>query len=116
MLRCSFCGEVITDSSNKGLWEHIKEKHNKIFNEIKDWESKDMITECYESVENETVELYQMVKEINLTVKKLKDERNKFLTIAYNAICLGQLDEVFEKDSLLKELGCTLKEYEEIME
>lgn len=54
---------------------------------------------------DEMVELYE----------KLKEERNRFLTIAYNAICIGQLDEQYDEDRLLKELGCTKEEYDEIM-
>lgn len=50
------------------------------------------------------------------TVEKFQEERNRFLTIAYNAIVLGQLDEIFDEDRLLKELGCTKEEYDEIME
>lgn len=49
------------------------------------------------------------------TIEKLQEERNRFLTIAYNAICLGQLDEIYDEDRLLKELGCTKEEYDEIM-
>ena len=40
-------------------------------------------------------------------IERLKEERNRFLTIAYNAICFGQLDERFSKDELLEELGCS---------
>lgn len=49
-------------------------------------------------------------------IEKLKKERERFLTIAYNAICFGQLDELYDKERLLKELGCTEEEYDEIME
>ncbi len=50
-------------------------------------------------------------------IERLENERNRFLTIAYNAICLGQLDEVYaSEEELLKELGCTKEEYDEIME
>lgn len=45
-----------------------------------------------------------------------KEKSNRMLTIAYNAICLGQLDEIYDRDDLLCELGCTEEEYEEIME
>ena len=48
-------------------------------------------------------------------IERLKEERNRFLIIAYNAICFGQLDERFSKDELLEELGCSEEEYEEIM-
>lgn len=54
---------------------------------------------------DEMVELY----------KKLENERNRFLTIAYNAICLGQLNEIYNENKLLKELGCTKEEYNKIM-
>lgn len=49
-------------------------------------------------------------------IESLKEERNRFLTIAYNAIVFGRLDKQFSKDELLKELGCSDEEYEEIME
>lgn len=46
----------------------------------------------------------------NMNVTKAKD-------IAYNAITLGQLDEIYdEKENLCEELGCTEKEFDEIME
>lgn len=45
-----------------------------------------------------------------------KEKARRYLTIAYNAICLGQLDEVYDKERLLEELGCTEEEYDEIME
>ena len=35
--------------------------------------------------------------------------------IAYNAICLGQLDERYDKEDLICELGCDEEEYDEIM-
>lgn len=44
-----------------------------------------------------------------------KEKARKYLIIAYNAICLGQLDEQYDRDHLLKELGCTEEEYDEIM-
>ena len=40
----------------------------------------------------------------------------RFAAIAYNAIDLGQLDEQYDKDDLLDELGCTEEEFDEIME
>lgn len=48
--------------------------------------------------------------------RKLQEERERYLAIAYNAIRLGQLDERFSKRELLKELGCSEKEYEAIMD
>lgn len=42
-------------------------------------------------------------------------EINRLKTICYNAITLGQLEELYDKESLLAELGCTEKEYMEIM-
>lgn len=41
---------------------------------------------------------------------------NRMLNIAYNAICLGQLDERFDTEDLCEELGCTEEEFNEIME
>lgn len=49
-------------------------------------------------------------------IERLKKERDRFLTIAYNAIVFGQLNERFSKDELLQELDCSEEEYEEIME
>lgn len=45
-----------------------------------------------------------------------KEKSRRMLTIAYNAICCGQLDEIYDRDDLMCELGCTEEEYEEIME
>lgn len=45
---------------------------------------------------------------------KFKYER--MLTIAYNAITFSQLHEMYDKDTLINELGCTEEEYDEIME
>lgn len=45
-----------------------------------------------------------------------KEKANRYLTIAYNAICLGKLDELFNRQTLIDELGCTEEEYDEIME
>jgi len=46
---------------------------------------------------------------------KLKEERDRYLNIAYNAINLGQLDEQYSVTNLCRELNCTRKEYERIM-
>ena len=56
--------------------------------------------------------------EMNMDEKlqQLQEERRRFLTIAYNAICLGGLDEIYDKDRLIAELGCSEEEYDEIME
>lgn len=48
-------------------------------------------------------------------IARLKNERDRYLTIAYNAICLGQLDEQYSESVLLHELGCTKAEYKKIM-
>ena len=48
-------------------------------------------------------------------IARLQEERTRFLTIAYNAICFGQLDEMYDKERLLEELGCSEEEYDEIM-
>lgn len=45
-----------------------------------------------------------------------KEKANRMLTIAYNAITLAQLDEQYDKEDLMRELGCTEEEYNEIME
>lgn len=44
-----------------------------------------------------------------------KEKANRYLTIAYNAICFGQLDEMYDKEDLMRELGCDEDEYDEIM-
>ena len=49
-------------------------------------------------------------------IKDLKDKNNLYLNIAYNAICLGQLDELYSESRLADELGCTVEELKEIME
>lgn len=57
----------------------------------------------------EIIEMYQE------EIAKLTEERNKFKTIAYNAIVLDGLDQRYDEEILLKELGCTKEEYDEIM-
>ena len=43
--------------------------------------------------------------------------KERLLTIAYNAIILGQLDERYDaKEELCSELGCSEEEFDEIME
>lgn len=42
--------------------------------------------------------------------------KQKAMLIAYNAICLGQLDEFYDTEALCDELGCTIEELKEIME
>lgn len=49
-------------------------------------------------------------------LKKAEEERSAFLLVAYNAICLGQLDEAYSEDDLWEELGCSKEIYEKIME
>lgn len=57
------------------------------------------------------------IEELENEIKILKEERNRFLTIAYNAICLWQFEEIYYyKDRICEELGCTEDEYDEIME
>lgn len=46
---------------------------------------------------------------------EIEEQKKRFSTIAYNAICLGELDEQFEEEELLLELGCSYDEYREIM-
>ena len=48
--------------------------------------------------------------------QELKEKMERFKTIAYNAIVLGQLDEIYSVPDLMRELGCTLEELNEIME
>ena len=61
-------------------------------------------------------EILRGTEMLDKKIQQLEKERNRFLTIAYNAICLGQLDERFSKDELLRELGCNEEEFAEIME
>ena len=64
----------------------------------------------------ENTEVRKVIENYEKEIKKLKKERERFLVIAYNAICFGQLDEMYDEDELLEELGCTQEEYDEIME
>jgi hypothetical protein len=48
-------------------------------------------------------------------VKKLKEERDRFLVIAYNAIIESQLNEQYSESALCCELGCTKEELRMIM-
>lgn len=61
---------------------------------------------------NKTNKMYELEKKY----KEYKEKTNRYLTIAYNAITLGQLDELYSKEELMNELGCTEEEYNEIME
>ena len=59
-----------------------------------------------------TQDLIEMYQE---EIERLKEERRRFLCIAYNAIVLDGLDQRYDEEILLKELGCTKEEYDEIM-
>ena len=63
--------------------------------------------------DNETVS--KIVDHYKNENQRLTEERRRFLAIAYNAIVLGQLDEIYDKEQLLDELGCSEEEYDEIM-
>lgn len=56
------------------------------------------------------------IAELTAELQKVKEERDRYLTIASNAICLGQLDEQYSEFRLCQELGCTKEEYKKIME
>lgn len=47
---------------------------------------------------------------------KLEVSSERLLAIAYNAIVFGQFDEMYDKEKIFKELGCTEEEYNFIME
>lgn len=69
---------------------------------------------CEQAIYDLWCELSGNIKEEEIDYKKLA---NRYLTIAYNAICLGQLDEIYaDKEQLMNELGCTEEEYDAIME
>lgn len=75
------------------------------------------LVETDEYYDNEPWNLQQILANVNLMIPVRPQEKiNRFLTIAYNAIRLSQLDEIYDKKRLLKELGCTEEEYDEIME
>jgi hypothetical protein len=82
----------------------------------------DLVVQYFSDGQDYSLERYNLVKEDEeadvdtAELKRLKEERNRFLTIAYNAICLGQLDEQYSEEHLLKELGCSQEEYDAIME
>ena len=64
--------------------------------------------------DNETVS--KIVEHYKNENQRLTEERRRFLVIAYNAIVLGQLDEIYDEEQLLDELGCSEEEFKEIME
>lgn len=70
------------------------------------------MSKTYDKIKNESNNIYKLGELIN----QLEAERNRFLTIAYNAIKLAQLDEQYSEGELLRELGCSKEEYDEIME
>lgn len=86
-------------------------KHSMEIIKNNEWEMDDINTD-YESYEEGYLTALSDVKEY---LMKLDDKTNRMLIIAYNAICLGQLDEQYDKERLLQELGCTEEEYDEIM-
>lgn len=45
-----------------------------------------------------------------------KEKAMRYLTIAYNAITFAQLDEMYDRERLIEEIGCTEEEYDEIMD
>lgn len=47
--------------------------------------------------------------------EEIEKEKERLKTIAYNAICFGELEEQHDEDVLLYELGCTQEEYDAIM-
>ena len=49
-------------------------------------------------------------------VPNYKEKMERYQTIAYNAIELGQFDEMYDEEDLFCELGCTAEEFDEIME
>lgn len=70
------------------------------------------MSKTYDKIKNEPNNIYELGELIN----QLETERNRFLTIAYNAITLAQLDEQYDERELLRELHCSKEEYDEIME
>lgn len=70
------------------------------------------MSKTYNKIKNEPNSIYELGELIN----QLEAERNRFLTIAYNAITLAQLNEQYNERELLRELDCSKEEYDEIME
>lgn len=124
MYRCSFCGEKFGDYTKEEfneygeeeLWGHIQKCHPTVFEDIQDWETATMLGECYEVVDEKVARLCGIIQEINADLRRLRQERDRYKTIAYSSINLGNLDYEYSKEDLLKELGCTEEEYNKIME
>lgn len=64
---------------------------------------------------NKNESVAKIVAECLIQIDKLRAERDRFLTIAHNAIYLGELDVRYNEDRLLRELGCSQEEYDEIV-
>lgn len=55
---CKHCGEMVVDTNNgdsihlrdweEELWGHIQMEHEDVFDDVQDWETPDMLDECYE--------------------------------------------------------------------
>lgn len=55
---CKHCGEIVADIKwnhdshfedwDEDLWGHIQMEHEDVFDDVQDWETPDMLDECYE--------------------------------------------------------------------
>ena len=116
--------DILADLCSKALESDAVEAINYVAIEdfvSNDIQEKELLIEYYSDGLDFERDEYYIVSDDEVedeTVKeliRLKEERNRFLTIAYNAICLGQLDEQMSVERLLEELGCTEEEWNEIM-
>ena len=89
-------------------------KHSMEIIKNNEWEMDDVDTDCRNCRSYEEGYLTALL-DVKEHLMKLDDKTNRMLIIAYNAICLGQLNDQYDKEELLEELGCTEEEYDEIM-
>lgn len=67
---------------------------------------KDYVSNFKDKLEDESFSDIDLITIARDFIEKLQDERNNFCNIAYNAICLGQLDEMYTGTGLQYELCC----------
>lgn len=65
---------------------------------------------------NQIPEYEKEIKRLREIIGCQTHDINRYVTIAYNAITFGQLDERYEKEHLMNELGMSESEWNIIME
>lgn len=74
---CKLCGEMVADTNDENsihlgdweeeLWGHIQMEHEDVFEEVQDYDTPDMLEECYEEENTKMEELLRIIKKLNMT-------------------------------------------------